>query len=359
VNVVPKVGGRVASVRATTGDKVAAGALLFTLETADYETQLRQANAVLQSANATMTRTSDAGQGQQLIQAQAQVDAAQVNYDNAKGLYDKTKRLYDQGVVAKQQLDDVESRFKAAGFQLDSARQSLGLVRDKAGSQASDVVAGQVNQARAQVDFARSQLEATRVRSPLAGKISYRNVEVGELVGPTTLAFIVMDDRTVLAEAGVSERVVGNLRPGMEVKVLVDALGSSGGGMETASLVPVAGTIDSVSPSADPRTMLYLLRVRIDNKEGRLKPGMLAKLHIPVSSSASALLIPEKAAFSAKGGDSVYVVADGRVSLRPVSLGESDGDSVEVLSGLKPGELVVTEAQEFLSEGQRVVTAGG
>jgi multidrug efflux pump subunit AcrA (membrane-fusion protein) len=348
VSIIPKVGGRVASVRASLGSAVTAGQVLFTLETGDYDAQYRQAQAALQSANAALTRTSDAGQGQQIIQAQAAVDAAQVAFDDAKGLYEKTQRLFDGGAVAKQQLDDVEARYKGAAIQLDSAKQSLALVRDRAGPQSADVASGQRDQASAQADLAKRQLDSTVIRSPIAGKVSLRNVEVGELVGPSSLAFVVIDDRYVLAEAGLSERVVGRIRAGMRIPVSVDALG------ETDGRGGLSGVVQSVSPAADPRTMLYQVRVRLDNKDGRLKAGMLARLRIPVAGETGALLVPERAVFSSGGGDAVYVVEGGLARLRPVSLGESDGSFVQVRQGLAEGDSVITEGQEFLADGDPV-----
>lgn len=348
VNIVPKVGGRVARVGAVLGQEVAAGQVLLSLDSKDYDSQYRQAQAGLQSADAALTRTSDAGQGQQLIQAQGAFDAAQVAYDDAKGLYDKTRRLYEGGAIARQQFDGVEARFKAAGIQLESSRQSLALLKDKGGPQATDIASGQRDQARAQADLAKSQLEAATVTSPLSGKVSYRNVEVGELVGPASLVFIVIDDSRVIAEAGLSERLVGRLMPGQVLGLTVDAF--------PAGSPPLLGRVESVSPAADPRTMLYPVRVALDNPRGALRSGMLARLRIPVETRPGALLVPERTVFSSGGGDAVYVVSGGLARLRPIVLGESDGTSVEVRSGLSEGEVVVTEGQEFLSDGEGVRT---
>ncbi|HTX71367.1 MAG TPA: efflux RND transporter periplasmic adaptor subunit [Rectinemataceae bacterium] len=344
VDIVPKVGGKVQSVGADIGSAVREGQVLFTLEPGDYDAQYRQARAALQSANASLTRTSDAGQEQQIIQAQAAVDQAQVGYEDAKSLYDKTQRLYEGGAVSKQQLDDVEARYKNAQIQLDAATQSLKLVRDKSGPQNSDVVAAQVEQAKAQAELAKSQLDSTVIRSPISGHVSYRNVEVGEMVGSSTLAFVIIDDSSLLAEAGLSERVVTHVRPGMELSVSIDALGGA----------EVKGRIDSVSPSADPRTRLYALRVRIDGTGGSIRPGMVAKISIPLETKPNALLIPESATFSANGSDAVYAVDSGRARLRRITLGESDGTRVEVLSGLRAGDTIVTSGQEFLNDGEEV-----
>jgi len=341
------VGGRVARVYVEVGMAVAEGQALCALDASDYEAQYRQAKAALGSASASLTRTSDSGREQQTLQAQSAADQAQVMYDEAKSAYDRTKRLYDAGSVARQQLEEAEAKFKAAGIQRDAANSGLALVQDKAGTQANEIASGQVDQASAQADLAKSQLDATVIRSPIAGRISYRNVEAGEFVGSSSLAFVVIDERRVVAEAGLSERVIGGVRKGMAMELLVPALGEG----------RLSGTVDSVSPAADPRSMLYAVRILIPNPKGLLRGGMLAKLRVPLATRRGAILVPERATFSENGADFVLVARDGVASKRRVTLGESDGSLVEAREGLAEGELVVTAGQEFLGDGDRIAIA--
>jgi multidrug efflux pump subunit AcrA (membrane-fusion protein) len=350
VNVTPKVGGRVVSVRAEVGRRVAKGAVLLELDAADYDAQYRQAKAALGTARAGFERTSDSGQEQQVLQAQAAADQAEVAYDDVKSLYEKTRRLFDSGAVSKQQLDDVEARYKSAGIQVEAAKSSLAIVKGKAGGQANDIASGQVDSASAQADLARSQLDATVIRSPIAGRVSYRGVEAGEMIGSSTLAFVVIDDSSVMAEAGLSERQVGLVRPGMTLQVVIPALGTKG----------FAGRVDSVSPAADQRSLLYAVKVRLPNADGAIKGGMIARLRVPLESKRGAILAPEQAIFSENGGDYAFVAVESgtpggyKAAKRLLKLGEADGESVEILAGLAPGELVVSEGKEFIAEGDAV-----
>jgi HlyD family secretion protein len=351
INVTPKVGGKAVAVRAEVGQRVAKGEALLQLDPSDFDAQYRQAAASLGSAKASLARTSDSGQEQQVIQAQAAADQAAVYYDDAKSLYDKTKRLYDTGAISKQQLDDVETRYKGAAIQLDAARQGLELVKNKAGAQASDIASGQVDAASAQAELAKSQLDAAVIRSPIAGRVSYRGVEAGEFVGTSTLAFVVIDDSTVIAEAGLSERQVGLVSRGMKIEVMVPALGPK----------PIEGRVDSVSPAIDPRSLLYAVRVRVPNPDGALKGGMIARLSLPLETRRGAIVAPEQAVFSENGGDYAFVaVSDGqsyKAEKRLLSLGETDGESVEIKDGLSPGDLVVVEGKEFIGAGDRISVA--
>jgi len=366
VDITPKVGGRVSAVLVEVGAAVAEGQPLCELEASDYEAEYRQASAALESADASLTRTSDSGLEQQKIQAKSAADQARIAYDDAKDAYDRTKRLYDGGSIPRQQFDDAEARFEASGVQRDAADSALALIEDKAGSQEDEIAAGQVGQAKAQVDLARSRLDATVIRSPIAGRISYRNVEAGEFVGTSTLVFVVIDERRVVAEAGLSERVVGGIKKGMAMEIVVPAIetGAPGSGR-------LSGRVDSVSPAADPRTMLYSVRLLVPNADGRLRGGMLARLQVPMETRRGALLVPERATFSENGLDYVLVAVpssaegaglagkspEGRAAKRRVTLGESDGSEVEVLDGVAQGELVITAGQEFLGDGDRIAIA--
>jgi HlyD family secretion protein len=352
VNVTPKVGGRVSAIRADVGQRVAKGAVLLELDASDYDAQYRQAKAALGTAKATLQRTSDSGQEQQVLQAQAAVDQAAVAYDDVSSLYEKSKRLSDSGAISRQQLDDVEAKYKSAGIQLDAAKRSLSIVKDKAGGQANDIASGQVDAASAQADLAKSQLDAAVVRSPIAGRVSYRGVETGEMAGNSTLAFVVIDDSSVIAEAGLSERQVGLVRPGMPLEISVPSLGAK----------TFAGRVDSVSPSADPRSLLYAVKVRVPNADGEIKGGMIARLRVPLETRRGAILAPESAVFSENGGDYAFVaLADAqgnyKASKRALKLGETDGNSVEILEGLSPGDLVVVEGKEFIGDRDAISVA--
>ncbi len=347
VNITPKVGGRVETVLARVGDFVQKGQALLTLESGDYDAQYRQAQAALQSSRANLTRSNETGQESQLLQAQANFDQAQIARDETQKGFDKTKRLYDGGVVSRQQMDEVDARLRGAGIQLEAARKALEIVRDKSGKQAGEVLSGQVDAAQAQADLAKSQLDSTAIASPLAGHVSWRDVEPGAMIGPSSLAFVVIDDSNVLAEAGLSDRSIGFVHRGMSLKVSIAALGG-----RNAERV---GIVERVSPAADPRTMLYTVRVAISNADGAIRPGMLAKIRFPIEARRQALLIPERATFTENGLDYVIVGEGGVARRRQVTLGESDGSSVEIRGGLEAGTLVVTAGQEFLADGDSMV----
>ncbi|HEY9593668.1 MAG TPA: efflux RND transporter periplasmic adaptor subunit [Spirochaetia bacterium] len=343
----PKIGGRVASVRADVGQKVRAGEVLFTLEAQDYEAQTRQAKAALESARANLTRTSDSSLGSQEIQAQAAVKQAQVQYDDAKDSYARVQRLFNDGTASRQQLDSAKARFDSAGIALDTAKQNLSLLQDKGGPQSTGLASTQVDQAQAASDLAQSQLANTIIRSPITGVVAARTIDPGELVGTGSPSFVVIDQSSVTAETSVEESVVDRIRVGEKVSVSVDAAGAA----------RVIGIVQTVSPAADARTQGYLVKVKLESPPLAVRAGMFARVFFPTETRRDVLVVPNTAIVTETGIDYVYVVTDGALRKTPVTIGTADDAVTEITAGLTDGASVVTEGQSFLSDGQKVKPA--
>jgi multidrug efflux pump subunit AcrA (membrane-fusion protein) len=339
-----KVSGRVASVRADVGQSVRAGEVLFTLESRDYEAQNRQAKAALDSAQANLTRTSDSSLSSQEIQAQAAVKQAQVQHDDARDLAERTEKLYNDGTASRQQRDSAKARLDSASITLDMAQANLALLQQKAGPQSTGLASTQVDQAQATVELAQSQLENTVVRSPIAGTVSTRAVDPGELVGIGTPSFVIIDVSSLTAEASVEESTVRTLLRGQAVPVSIDDSGVLGGVVET------------ISPAADPRTQGYIVKVRINAPPQAVRPGMFARLSFPVDTRRDVLVVPNSAVITETGVDYVFAVVGGVVKKTAVQTGISDDAVTEITGGLSDGDLVVTEGQSFLNDGERVNT---
>jgi multidrug resistance efflux pump len=200
------------------------------------------------------------------------VKQAQVQYDDAKDTYDRVQKLFDGGTASRQQRDSAKARFDSAAIALDTAKQNLSMLQDKSGPQSTGVASSQVDQAQATADLAESQLSNTIIRSPLTGVVASRNVDPGELVAGGTPAFVVIDQSTVTAETSVEEGEVEKIHVGQIVPVSVEAAGA----------VRLSGVVQTVSPSADPRTQGYAVKVRIDAPQAALRPGMFARVSFPV-----------------------------------------------------------------------------
>jgi multidrug efflux pump subunit AcrA (membrane-fusion protein) len=340
-----KISGRVLATRADVGQPVRKGQVLFTLEAKDFDAQYRQARAVLESARANLTRTSDSSLSSQVLQAQSAVRQAQVQYDEAKDFYGRTQKMFDDGTVARQQLDSAQARFQSAEIALATAKDNLSLIQEKGGPQSTGVASTQVEQAQAALDLAQSQLDNTVVTSPITGTVAARNVDAGELVSSSVPAFVVIDTSTVSAEASVSQDTVEKIRIGETVTVSVDTQDKTS---------RIQGVVDTISPAADPRSQGYLIKVAVRNAGGSLRPGMFARASFPIEERADVLVVPNSAVVTETGVDYVYAVMDGVVNKKAVETGIATDTVTEITSGLEDGTPVVTEGQTFLNDGQKV-----
>jgi multidrug resistance efflux pump len=343
----PKVAGRVATVKAEVGQAVRAGDVLFTLEAGDFEAQNRQAKAALDSAQANLTRTSDSSLSSQVLQAQAAVKQAQVQYDDAKDLSDRTEKLFNDGTASRLQRDNAKAKLDSAAIALDTAQQNLTLLQEKGGPQSTGLASTQVDQAQASAELAQSQLSNTIIRSPITGVVSTRNVDAGELVSSAVPAFVVIDVSSLTAEASVEESTIRTMHRGQHLPVKVD----------TDAGAVLDGVVETISPAADPRTQGYMVKVRVEAPASAVKPGMFARLSVPVDTRSNVLVVPNSAIITETGVDSVFTVVEGKLKKMTVQTGLSDDAVTEITTGIPDGALVVTEGQSFLNDGDAVTVA--
>lgn len=329
VHLAPRVPGRLLETMVTVGQRVEAGQPLLRLEGREYEAQLRQAEAVVEVARANLTRLQ---QGP----STAERELARSAYESAKRDLARGQSLYEAGGISRRELE-------AAELRLLQAEQQLALAEGGTPEEALAAARAQLRQAEAARDLALMQVEATVITAPWAGYVWYAKNTPGEMLSPSVPAVALVDTDRLHAVVGLTDSLVVRVEAGGELPVWVPAAG-----LETA------GRIVHLPPAADPRTRLFQVRVRVDNPEGLLRPGMFVELGLPESEARGALVIPREALVRAGGRDLVFVVQDGLAAEREVTVGPADQAQVAILAGLSAGEQVVISGQHFLTAGARV-----
>lgn len=199
-----------------------------------------------------------------------------------------------------------------------------------------------VQQARAQVAYAEAQLRQTRIFSPVSGAVVQRTVNVGETVAPGAVLMHVVALDTVYFEAQVPELNVPDVRPGLPVKVTVDAL--------PHRTIPAVAR--EVIPVAERESRQFRVRVSVENRNGDLPPGGFARGIIETGVRRNVLLVPKTTLYTEAGETFVYRIANGRAQRQTVKIGLRDDKNAEILSGLQEGQQVV--AGGFVTEGAKV-----
>lgn len=247
----------------------------------------------------------------------AQVRSAQASYDVAQAALERAEQLRQRQVIT------------AAEYERDQA------ARDAA---------------RAQLDGLRTRQGYSVVRAPASGVVTVKSVESGDVVGAQTKLFEIADVSTMVVPVRVSELDVVKLSPGDRVRVELDALPGQ----------TLDGRIRRVFPSADPATRLVPVEVALQGEGARsARPGFLARVSLALGQNQNVKLVPQSAIVQSAGETSVFVVKDGKAERRPVETGLTSEGKVEVLSGLEPGEAVVTLGNNNVRDGAEVRVVAG
>jgi RND family efflux transporter MFP subunit len=261
------------------------------------------------------------------------VTTAQANLDAALAAYRKAEQDWGRATA-------LQATQSITGPDFDSAQQEY------ATTQAS--VAG----ARAQLDEARSKLKDTVLTSPLSGVINRRSIEIGSLVRPGSVGFVLASTGTVKVVFGIPDIVLGEVAIGTPLDVRV--------GSFPDRVFP--GRVSEIAPAADQRTRIFEVSISVDNPDGLLKQGMVASLNVGAGDLATDWVsVPMNAIVRGDGDGGAFAVYTVRVNNEtatvhrtPVTTGEVVGNSVVVTSGLAEGQSIVVTGTAQVRDGQVV-----
>ena len=342
VKVTSKIPGRVEQVLKDVGDFVEKGDPLIILETKELYNQLAQAEAALAMAQANLSANEDAALPQQLEQVRAGLEQAEANYVNAKADYDRMKALYEADAISKQVFDGMTLKFQVAKTQYETAKEQFRLTKERLPKNA-EALRAQVKQAESAVGLIQTNLENSIITSPVTGIISNKLTNDGEVIAAGYPLLTVVNIDTVKVVIDVAEEEINKIKDGQEVDVTVGAIGDK----------KLKGIITIVSPASNP-TRLFQVKISINNEDHTLKPGMFAEVDVEKGIKENVVVLPKDAILLKKHGNVAFVVSEGKAVERMVKLGITNGNSVEILEGINPGEKVVVKGQNMLKEGTSV-----
>jgi membrane fusion protein (multidrug efflux system) len=277
------------------GTFVSRGSLLATIEDRDYASELRRVEAALRQADATLA--------------------------NAKAEHSRKETLYREELVTRQQFDDVVTRLALAEAEVDRAKEALAIARER--------------------------YSKTRILAPMTGFISEKKISQGEFVKNGTPLYVLVQIDPLKLLFTVSEKDIGKLKVGQDVQFLVDSYP----GRE------FQGKVSIIYPTMDERTRTLQVEARAANPERLLKPGLFAKVILYTAEARDTVVVPVTSILYEGKNMKVYVVEGDRAKVRNVKLGNKYEDLMEVIEGLKGGEVLVVAGQQNLAEGAKVNVA--
>jgi len=333
VTVSAEAEGRVSKLLADLGDRVAAGQVLIELDREKAEYNLDQQKAALARALAQYGAPDSTHLPP--IEQTPDVKRAQAELVQAKQSYDRADELHKRQLVPKQTLDDADAmlRTKQAGY--DSAIQNAKNLR--ASIDASD----------ASAKLADRQLRDAYIRAPFDGYVEKRLVNLGEFVKNQTPVMSVVRVNPLKVTSEIPEKMTPWIETGQPVQLHVDAFPDK----------TITGKVSRISPAVNTATRAFPFEALVPNSEGLLKPGTFARVHIESAKVDQVLTLPYDAIQYRYGVNRVFVVDGDHLSARELKVGERLGNRIEVVAGVKPGEVVAVTEPDKLLDGMKVTTS--
>jgi RND family efflux transporter MFP subunit len=409
VNVASKVSGRIELLQVNEGDRVQRGQLLVKIDPEELAAREREMSAALAVAEA---RLSEARRGAQPQSAQtrAAIDEAEANVSAARAEMGQTEASADSRraearhavAEARARLTNDEAKLKrleallekgfVAAQDVDTARSSLGVsqaslnaamerekladeqvkadlevaresfkraqarLRLAKANRAQDrmyrdhvsSLEATVAQERAALANARAARGQTEVRSSIDGFVSARLMDPGAMATPGQTILTLVDIRTVWAEVSISEEHAGRVRLNDPATVTLDALPGT----------RMVGRVIQVHPAANPQSRAFTVRLQLDNRAQRIKPGMFGRARFVIERRPNALVVPHEAVLGPPEDSHVFVVDGGGANANGSS-DQAHARRVNVVVRARQGAWAEIAAKTgALSEGERVVTIG-
>jgi len=279
----------------------------------------------------------------ELAAAKRNLDETEVRLKEAQITLKRAKALAAEGVTNQADLDAAQASMDAFAARLTAARE-------------------QIVVAEAQVAVRRTDLDDTIIRAPFTGIAISKDAQPGEMISPVSAGggftrtgiCTIVDMKSLEIEVDVNESYIGRVTPAQKVEATLDAYPDW----------RIPAHVITTVPTADRQKATVLVRIGFEKLDARILPDMGVKVAFlsegqegaaPAPAARPRLVVPRRAVRNDNGQDVVFVVRDGAAVRRAVRLGPSEGDQVEIASGLAAGDRVIVDGPKDLADGRKVV----
>ncbi|TYQ12641.1 UNVERIFIED_CONTAM: RND family efflux transporter MFP subunit [Acetivibrio alkalicellulosi] len=358
VNVIGKSAGEVKEVFFRVGDSVKNGDVLFRMDEKALEnnifilkSQLQGAESAIASARNMYEISRGSQKTQQLNQSESALEQTRIQYEEAKKNYGDMKLLFEKDAVSKVQLDQLKALYDQAEIAYKLAKSSHDLLLESVLEENISMSRHQLDQAISSRESLKSQLQNAKdvlndleVKSPIDGVVASRNVEAGELAGGGMPSFTIVNIDKVYLEVGIPENIINIITLDKIINVEV----------ESANNGIYSGKVVQISPVPDQRTLTYPVKIEIQNNEGLIKPGMFAKAYFELEKKENVLVAPRNVFRVSDNKWSVFILENDTAKRVEVEIGIDNGSEVEIISGIKERDQIITTGRQYLRDGEFV-----
>ena len=343
--ITPKINAPVKKFYVTRGQKVRQGQLLALLESRDLSAAALDNKGAYEQAEATYTTNVNATLPEEVSKAELDLQTTQQELDAQQKLYASRQELFKQGALPRKDLDAAAVSLAQAKSAYNIAKKHLDGLNAVGKQGALKSAQGQLTSAKGKLLNAQAQLSYTEIRSPINGYITDRPLYPGEMASTAAPLLTVMDISQIIAKTHIPQSDALLLHKGDSAAITVS-------GMEK----PVAGKVSLISPALDPNSTTVEVWVQAPNPDQQLRPGTTAQISITAQTVHDAVVVPTAALLNAKEDSAQVMVVDAQsqAQSRDVKTGIKTGEQAQIISGLKPGEMVVTEGAYGLPDKTKV-----
>jgi HlyD family secretion protein len=331
-SVMPKISSPVERFLVQRGDHVKQGQLLAVLESRDLAAAEGESRAQVAQAEANLRSTTSAQMPEAVVKARTDVDAGRQTEEAAKKLLANREKLFLQGALARRLVDDAQVSWAQARAALLAAEEHLRTLEAVAKDEQIKGAASQVDAAKHHLQSSEAQVGYSKIVSPISGIVADRPLYAGEMASPGTPLVTVVDISKVIARANVPQNQAAGVKVGQSATIT-----------QVDTNEAIEGKVTVVSPATDPNSTTLQVWVQADNPGEKLKPGTSVHVVIMTEVIKATPVVPIAAILPGEeGGTACLVVTpDGIAHRRSVRIGVRDGDKVQILNGVRPGEEVV------------------
>jgi RND family efflux transporter MFP subunit len=339
-DVAPQTSGKVVAVGVDIGSRVRRGQMLVRLDDAELKLRVEQAVAQVGQAKAAVRQAEEKiglRPGQTFDPNRvAEVAAAKVTLELADKNLTRAEKLIESGDVSRSFYDEQRARRDQLKEQYEVA-----LAQARQNYAGVEVARTNVANAEAQLALARKNLSYANIPAPIDGYVSERTADLGEYVSPQQKVATIVRTNPLRIRIDIPEQAIPEVRVGQSVSVTTSAWPEKN----------FAGRVARIAPNVSATSRTLTVEAEIENSGGALKPGQFATVRILQERAEPAVLVPARAVVSEAGVSRVFVIKDGHAEQRLVQTGQTEGDLIEIRTGVAADEQVATSSLEQLSDG--------
>ncbi|MBC7783086.1 MAG: efflux RND transporter periplasmic adaptor subunit [Burkholderiales bacterium] len=334
VTISSKVSGRVTSITADLGDRVAGAAQLAQIDPTDYQLAVTQRQNALQESLAKLGLKEIPPESFDITQV-VTVQRASSQAANAQAKLERARKLFEQKppLISEQEFADLATASEVAKRDFDVSQLEVRSLLATAASRRSEL-------ATAQEQLANTRISAPPLVENRKYAVALRSTSTGEYVREGTAMFRLLLDDQIKFRGSLPERYFQSVRVGQPMRVSLQG-----------EPEPAAGTVSRVSPAIDLATRTFQIEATFNNSKQRLRPGAFVRGDIAIGVRQNVPRVPKAAVLSFAGVNKVYSVRDGKAIEHTIVLGQAEGDVIAVLDGLKDqSEVAITGLSQLANQ---------